>query len=395
MNKELNKKLFCIDLDGTLLRSNKLFEFSTKNKLIIEKVIEQGHKVAIVTGRSWPLVKPIYERLDLKTPVIINNGATVFDPTKNFPKVEKYVMRSNVFDAIKYLDEKKVLKDFLIFGKEHDYSTQSKNMFNIEYETLPGTKKKVISKEDVSNIEEDIICANIRISNSDESLNAIHELSERFEKTSRFITWGLEDITRENIEIEILSKTTNKFSAIEELSGMLGFKNEDIIAFGDGANDIEMISGVGEGIAMKNAVEKVKLIADHVTPFTNDEDGVALYIEDNYINTVAARAANGIEATYEVGQVYMKPGYLNSVNLTLNVDNMIIKKKNKEVKISFNSIKDISQEMNYDKGRIWISAIDNKSFLMDKERFEKVKEWFSIYVPEIKQRKRVKELKGK
>lgn len=79
--------------------------------------------------------------------------------------------------------------------------------------------------------------------------------------------------------IEVTAQNVNKGRAIIELGEMLSIKREEIMACGDGANDMEMIKRAGLGIAMGNAIEEVKRAADAIT-LTNDEDGAARAIEE-------------------------------------------------------------------------------------------------------------------
>ena len=60
----------------------------------------------------------------------------------------------------------------------------------------------------------------------------------------------------------------------------LGFKKEDIIAFGDGHNDIEMIQCAGLGVVMQNGHEDLKEVADVILDHTNKEDGVIKFLSD-------------------------------------------------------------------------------------------------------------------
>ena len=70
-----------------------------------------------------------------------------------------------------------------------------------------------------------------------------------------------------------------KGTAVEALCQHLGMSLSEVVAFGDGENDAEMLEAVGKGVAMKNARPKAKACANEVTEFTNDEDGVATHLE--------------------------------------------------------------------------------------------------------------------
>lgn len=79
---------------------------------------------------------------------------------------------------------------------------------------------------------------------------------------------------------EIMPKRVTKGEALIEYAAAMGIKPEEIMAFGDAENDISMISRVGHGVAMENAMDTLKAVAKD-TAKRNDEDGVAHYILDN------------------------------------------------------------------------------------------------------------------
>ena len=78
--------------------------------------------------------------------------------------------------------------------------------------------------------------------------------------------------------IEINAAGVNKGTALVELGSMLGIRREEIMACGDGDNDIEMVKEAGFGVAMGNAEEEVKAAADYIT-LSNEEEGAAKAIE--------------------------------------------------------------------------------------------------------------------
>lgn len=78
--------------------------------------------------------------------------------------------------------------------------------------------------------------------------------------------------------VEILNERVCKGAGLRRLCERLGVDLANVVAFGDGDNDIEMIQEVGLGIAMKNARPTCKAVADRVTDLDNDNDGVAACI---------------------------------------------------------------------------------------------------------------------
>ncbi len=79
--------------------------------------------------------------------------------------------------------------------------------------------------------------------------------------------------------LDINNKDIDKGIGIQHLIKNLGIKKEETIGFGDGINDYAMFRECGTGVAMGNAKEELKNTADYIT-FTNDEDGVAKFIEE-------------------------------------------------------------------------------------------------------------------
>ena len=84
---------------------------------------------------------------------------------------------------------------------------------------------------------------------------------------------------------QIMNSEVSKWNTIKSLTEKLGIDTKNIIAFGDDYNDIDMIKNAGIGIAMGNAEENVKKVANFVTD-TNMNDGVAKYIKQKILEEV-------------------------------------------------------------------------------------------------------------
>lgn len=95
----------------------------------------------------------------------------------------------------------------------------------------------------------------------------------------KFITNGTEEIPIEYFYTEVTEKDVDKWFALEFLLGKINIAKENVIAIGDNVNDKKMIEQSGLGIAMKKSTPKVTEIADFVTNFDNNNDGVAEAIE--------------------------------------------------------------------------------------------------------------------
>ena len=87
-------------------------------------------------------------------------------------------------------------------------------------------------------------------------------------------TWG-----GPNAILEVVPKGVQKAMAVSVIADSLNIAQKDVIAFGDEHNDLELLDYAGWGVAMSNGTEQVKKVANDVTSKTNDENGLADYLE--------------------------------------------------------------------------------------------------------------------
>ena len=83
--------------------------------------------------------------------------------------------------------------------------------------------------------------------------------------------------------IETIKKGCTKYTAISQLANHLNINNDEIIAFGDGLNDIDMIKNCGIGVALSNALPLVKESANFITTYNHENDGVIEFLKE-YLN---------------------------------------------------------------------------------------------------------------
>ena len=92
-----------------------------------------------------------------------------------------------------------------------------------------------------------------------------------------------EQVKSSRFYYEVMPKGLSKGASIIEACKIFGIDIKDTIVFGDEMNDISMFEVAGTGVAMGNAVESIKNIADYVTK-SNNEDGIAYYLENFVLN---------------------------------------------------------------------------------------------------------------
>ncbi len=271
-------KLVAIDLDGTLLDSNK--EISKRNEKAIAQAIASGIKVIICSGRVYSGARLYAKQVGSKAPVIACNGAII---TEN---IDGKVVYSN------YLHTEDCMRIIDIFHKHqlyfHVYAGDTMLTEKLGFTSLKYFEKnKSLPPEDRVEIEviEDMakklksipgqVLKFVAVSDNKELLKIARNEIEQISSV---------DVMSSNYDnFEVLNKGVNKGAALKKISEYLNISPLEMIAIGDNENDISMFKFAGLSIAMENGEDCAKEIAQYVTA-SNNEDGVAKAIEKFILN---------------------------------------------------------------------------------------------------------------
>ena len=247
----MDKKLFAFDIDGTLLNSQLKPLESTR--LAIEQLRAQGHYVTIATGRSRVLAKPVIETLGFEN-YILCNGAAAF---KAHQQIYKQLLP---MDSLHELKEEATDMgiDIALVGLD-----ETKRLTSTDLPKMADAMESFgseLPELDLDFAKQDIYSALAYYN---------HQYEGRFDDKYpelRFVRWHPNCV-------DVLTQGSSKAATILEVAEQLKINQENIICFGDGINDREMLSMAGVGVAMGNASEQVKKHADLVTD-DNDSDGI-------------------------------------------------------------------------------------------------------------------------
>ena len=246
-----NIKAIILDLDGTLWDDNKKIGDKTIEFL---KQIKEDIKVIPASARQFCTIKPYLEKLDLLDD---NNYTICFNGSLIVNNKEKELFSS-------YIDKNIVIKidDFIL----------DNNIYWTYY--LYDSR---LLRNDISNIDEFVNKNKIYKIVGISTPEVIDKIRNNLPKC---ILDNLEITSSELNRIEFVNKGMTKVKAIELLLNKLDINKENVVAIGDGDNDIDMIKYAGCGIAMSNSPEIVKENADIVTKNSNNEDGVYYVINE-------------------------------------------------------------------------------------------------------------------
>lgn len=250
MNTNVLPKAVILDLDGTLLRSDKTV--SERTLAVLEECKKKGIVVVVATARFWFKAEPFLN-------IIQPDYALLADGTMIFHKeelVHGFPMSSNISEGlIKEFARRKDGHDFVV-GADKVLLCSTKGIdepWRQTYDFSTGFHKPAYKIAAVMN-----------------SYEEAKNLADRFD--CRLYSYRGEDL------YAFTNKESGKYQAVCALSRLLNIDLEDMIAFGDDENDYEVLKYCGKGIAMSNAIGMIKEIADEVTA-SNDDDGVAKYLE--------------------------------------------------------------------------------------------------------------------
>ncbi|HMS63637.1 MAG TPA: Cof-type HAD-IIB family hydrolase [Ignavibacteria bacterium] len=264
-------KLIVSDIDGTLVNSkNEVSELTLK---VVKELKNKNILFSLASQRAHSSIVPIAKLLDIKIPVISINGALIQDikgeTVLNKSVIDKkyaekavrlaennYVKIALCYnDRIVYTEDNSVLKDFMtrfgtIYDKVEDYSQYTDNVLEI---IMSGNDRKIMR-----DIQKKMTLPFGLI------------LKVKFFRSQVF--QGV-------YNIEILRKNINKKTGLKILTKYLKLKRDEVMVFGDWYNDRDLFQYGGTNIALDNAVDELKDMADHVSERSNDEDGIGHFLQ--------------------------------------------------------------------------------------------------------------------
>ncbi|MBC1588349.1 HAD family phosphatase [Listeria welshimeri] len=272
-----------LDIDGTLLNDDKKISPETKKALITAQ--QNGVKLILASGRPTTGMHLYAEQLEMKKYhglLVSYNGAKVVDcQTKEelFNQTLTIAEGKAVLEHMKQFEVKVMIDkdDYMYVNNVYDcYITYKGEEINIiQYESRGGNFK-LCEKEDLAAFLDYRINKILTAGDPDYMQKNYQAMMAPFKNT-------LNCVFTADFYFEFTAKNIDKAKALDTVLTPMGIHAENIIAFGDGHNDITMVKYAGTGIAMDNAVPELKAVANSIT-LSNNKDGIA-HVLNNFIKS--------------------------------------------------------------------------------------------------------------
>ncbi|MQS76464.1 HAD family hydrolase [Companilactobacillus halodurans] len=249
-------KLIATDIDGTLFDSKHHYDKKRLNNYL-DKLHQQNVKFAVASGNNRDHLEKIFTdspKIDL---FIAENGSQIYSKEKTL--YEKTMPKEIINSLITSLPKNLDLKAISLSGKKASYAETSVGLPLYHINNL-------VCVDDLSKVQDDIFKINIQLNHTDLD-DATKFLNDHYQDTIYAAVSGFGTI-------DIMSPHINKAIGLKHLCELENISLDNVLAFGDNTNDLEMIKESGIGVAMKNAKDSVKEAADRISHDDNEHDGV-------------------------------------------------------------------------------------------------------------------------
>lgn len=262
-------RLIGLDLDGTLLTRDK--KLTEKNRRILTEAAQRGVHIVPVTGRPLAGIPGAVEELSFIRYIITSNGAVVTDTKEKKTIRERCMPGAKAMEVLRACEGEKVIREYFTNGYGY-HDPETHGLLWKRFERRPILQYLEKSRVQVEDLYESFRGRTEGIENLSIMFSS-EEARERALEKVRGID-GIRIIFPMPTDLEITSCDADKGEALLDLAAMLGVRGDEIMAMGDGNNDLGLMRAAGLAVAMGNSAPEVLEAADHVTE-DNEHDGVA------------------------------------------------------------------------------------------------------------------------
>lgn len=270
----LNIKMIALDMDGTLLTSEKTI--TPRSQSVLEAAHRQGIEVVICTGRVVQGIRSYLPMLPFVRYVITSNGASVYDLSENKNIYENFISTEKAL---------RVLNTYRTSGGLLEVYSHNVSYMDMEdYRDLPGrygVSQRMNSylrekNEPVESLVELIRSHYSGVEKFNLSYFPVAAYAQIWNRLN--LLGGLQLTYSDAKNIEVNAHGCDKGVALAALARHIGCSMDEVMCFGDSHNDRGMLLAAGHPIAMGNAEDSIKALTNTIIE-SNDREGIADYLE--------------------------------------------------------------------------------------------------------------------
>lgn len=270
-------RLLALNVDGTILQSNGKLHKSTKEA--IEYVQQKGVYVTLVTSRSFASAKRVAKALKIDSQLITHLGSYISADMRKEPLLSKRIPEDVTIQLARFLESFPC--QIRLVHEKFSLANKYKLNHNLLAKTVFTSGDPVFySQQFTDSISETLAIEPI----SPPKIEVYFEFTEDLEDAMKAIEGMFTEVSLSrlnNFRLDVLPQGVSKLTGLIHLGDHLGIPLKEMVAIGDGEEDIEMIRACGLGVSMGNASFQVKKAADWVTR-SNDQHGVSYMVREHF-----------------------------------------------------------------------------------------------------------------
>lgn len=253
-------KMVFSDVDGTLLTSH--HQLLPSSKEAIRSLQEKKIPFVIISGRSPEGLYPILNKYQFKCPLVCYGGSLILDEDKKVLYNAGFSL-DIALEVCQFIKENKLALQIFLYSKEGWFVENKNHPLVIEEEQIVEAKSTECDFKDLN--KDTLVNKLLLVHDHTKMHDEIKILKEAFP--------SFDFMQSLDYLIEVVLPTEGKGKAVERLAKIHGIKVEDVMCFGDGFNDLDMLAICGYPVLMNNAPVELKKRNYHLTE-SNDQDGI-------------------------------------------------------------------------------------------------------------------------
>ena len=271
--KKMDIRVIATDMDGTLLDPKGQLDIPRLEK-ILDKLDQRGIRFVIATGNEVHRMRQLLKYLVERVVLVVANGARIFE---NDELLQAQTWDDAMVDrALDHFKGRECQDQFVVTGMNGGFVKEGTVFTELDKFMTPEMIEKLYQRMNfVNEFDSNLFGGVLKMSmvvGEERSDSVLQEINDLFDGHVRAVSSGYGCI-------DILQDGIHKAWGLEELLKRWNLKPEQIMAFGDSENDIEMLELAGISYAMENAEDAVKEVATKIAP-ANSQAGVYQVLEN-------------------------------------------------------------------------------------------------------------------